>query len=415
MQLKKQVSLRQALAMATTTLLGNVANAASADNGWDVDSSILYYSEVDRITVIKPVIEAKKNLGDDEIITVRGVIDSLSGASPNGAIPQTTAQTFTSASGRDSYTVNANETPMEPSFEDRRYALNASWDKPLTRLTKTVLGVNGSTETDYVSLGLIATLSSDFNQRNTTVTAALAVNKDTIEPFNGVPIPFSPMIVGIDMQSSGTTENKSVIDTLFGVTQVINRTTIAQLNLNIGNDAGYLTDPYKIISVTNPGTPTLRGVNPYLYEHRPDSRRRQALYGKLIKNLGGDVLRTSYRYYQDSWGIKSHTVDAQYQWQLAELQYLQPHFRFYKQSKADFYYYNLEDGTLPEFASADYRLGDLETSTAGFKYGYSLGKDSELSVRLEHMKQAAAGDDPFPDVEANFIQLGFITRFNGFW
>ena len=277
MQLKKQNNVRKALALATASLLGNPVNAASSDEAWELDSALMVYSETDRVQAIKPVISAKKNLGEEEIVNFRFLIDSLSGASPNGAIAADTAQTFTSASGESTYTVPAGETPLDPEFKDTRWALNGSWEKPLSRLTKTILGANVSKEEDYQSLGVSVSLASDFNQRNTTLTAGLAVNSDTIEPYNGVPDPFSVMDVGVPKSTSTTSEDKTVSDFLLGWTQVVDRTTLMQLNLNIGRDSGYMTDPYKILSVVDPGTETICtvcAIGPYLYEHRPDSRQR---------------------------------------------------------------------------------------------------------------------------------------------
>lgn len=413
MQLKKQNNVRKALALATASLLGNPVNAASTDEAWELDTALMVYSETDRVQAIKPVISAKKNLGEEEIVSFRFLVDSLTGASPNGAIAADTVQTFTSASGESTYTVPAGETPLDPEFLDTRWALNGSWEKPLTRLTKVILGANVSKEEDYNSLGVSASLASDFNQRNTTLTAGLAVNSDTIEPYNGVPDPFSVMDIAVPKSTSTTSEDKTVSDFLLGWTQVVDRTTLMQLNLNIGRDSGYMTDPYKILSVVLPGTETLRPVNPYLYEHRPDSRQRQALYWKMVKNLSGDVANLSYRYYWDDWEITSHTVDMHYRFNLNNKRYLQPHVRYYQQSRADFYYYKLVDGVpLPEFASADYRLADLTTSTVGFKYGFSTSKDNEMSARLEYMKQSADGDDPFPDVEAVIFQLSYTGSFN---
>lgn len=417
MQLKKQMNISQALALATASLLGNTTQAAGTDSDWEVDSALLLYSEKDRVQAVKPVVSAKKNLGDDEIVTFRFLIDSLSGASPNGAIPQDTVQTFTSASGESSYEVQPGETPLDPEFKDTRYALNGNWEKPITRLTKIVLGANGSKEEDYVSLGVSASIASDFYQRNTTLTAGLAYNSDTIEPYNGVPVAYSPNILGTPKQTTSASEDKTVTDVLLGWTQVINRKTLMQLNLGFGKDSGYMNDPYKILSVVDPGTNTLCSpcvVAPaqYIYEKRPDNRQRNTFYWKLVTNLNDDVASVAYRYYQDDWEIKSHTVDLHYRMDFGNKKYFQPHVRYYQQSKADFYYYKLEDVTLPEYASADYRLGDLTTTTAGFKYGFPMGKHGEASARLEYMKQSPDGDDPFPDVEAVIFQLSYSAPLN---
>ncbi|MDH5368977.1 MAG: DUF3570 domain-containing protein [Gammaproteobacteria bacterium] len=410
MQLKKSSSVRKMLAVATTSLLSGMAHSAnsSGDNGWEMDSAILYYSEADRISVIEPVVSLRKDIGDENFLNFRFVLDSLTGSSPNGAIKTSTAQTFTTPSGNSNYTTAANETPLDPTFHDTRGALNAEWEMPLNKTTKAIFGANISAEFDYQSLGVSANISWDFNNRNTTLTTGAAYNADTINPVGGVPTGLTAM--SASKSSTGSGDNKQVIDLIIGVTQVINRTTLMQFNLNIGTDSGYMTDPYKILSVLD-GSGNLRGTDPYLYEKRPDSRTRQALYWKTVMGFSEDVLNLSYRYYWDDWDVSSHTVEMKYRFSLGNKHYLQPEARYYVQDKANFYYYNLVDGALPTYASADYRLADLKTSTLAFKYGIDMGNDSEFSVRLGKMNQTSNGDASFEDVDATFVQLNYRMVF----
>ena len=410
MQLKKSSSVRKMLAVATTSLLSGMAHSAnsSGDNGWEMDSAILYYSEADRISVIEPVVSLRKDIGDENFLNFRFVLDSLTGSSPNGAIKTSTAQTFTTPSGNSNYTTAANETPLDPTFHDTRGALNAEWEMPLNKTTKAIFGANISAEFDYQSLGVSANISWDFNNRNTTLTTGAAYNADTINPVGGVPTGLTAM--SASKSSTGSGDNKQVIDLIIGVTQVINRTTLMQFNLNIGTDSGYMTDPYKILSVLD-GSGNLRGTDPYLYEKRPDSRTRQALYWKTVMGFSEDVLNLSYRYYRDDWDVSSHTVEMKYRFSLGNKHYLQPEARYYVQDKANFYYYNLVDGALPTYASADYRLADLKTSTLAFKYGIDMGNDSEFSVRLGKMNQTSNGDASFEDVDATFVQLNYRMVF----
>ncbi len=161
MQLKKPVSIRGALATATCTLLGTGTNTALAEEAapsWEFDSAILYYSEVDRVTAIEPVISAKKEYADDKFLSLRFVFDSLTGASANGAVAADELQTFTTPSGNGTYTANTNETPLDPSFHDSRFALSGEWELPLTNSLKGVFGANFSTEYDYTSAAVSATL-----------------------------------------------------------------------------------------------------------------------------------------------------------------------------------------------------------------------------------------------------------------
>jgi hypothetical protein len=414
MQLKnKPRNIRGALALATTSMLTGVHQTANAaeESTWEVDSAILFYSETDRVSVVEPVVRMRKQLDDEESVTVRIVVDSLTGSSPNGAISQPFAQTFTTPSGNSTYTTPPNETPLDPTFHDTRGAINGEWEKPITDTVKGFYSVNVSKEFDYSSAGLASTFTWDTNQRLTTWSAGLAYNFDQVNPEGGIPTGLTPAPTTTEVKKSidGDTDDKSVFDVLLGVTQVIDRKTLMQFNFSYGNDSGYMTDPYKILSVLDDGGNL--SETPYLYEKRPDSRSRQALYWKTVHIFTEDVLHISYRYYWDDWGISSHTVDGRYRFELGGGHYLQPHARYYLQDKADFYYYNLTEASTPEFASADYRLADMSTTTLGLKYGVELNNDSEFTIRAEMMKQKSEGDAPFPDVDAVILQLGYNMKF----
>jgi len=416
MQLKKQASIRKALALATTSMLTMTTQqvmAADEPSGWELDSSILFYSEKDRVTVVEPVIRARKEISEDEFLNMRLVVDSLTGSSANGATAQNTAQTFTSPSGNETYTTSANETPLDPTFLDTRVAFNIEWEKPLSNNIRGVFGANVSSEYDYTSIGASAMLNWDFNQRNTTLTTGVSYNQDNVDPVGGIALGLSamPLTTATSKTEVGSDDTKDVADVFLGVTQVIDRKTLMQFNYSFGKDSGYLTDPYKILSVVDGVSGNLRASDPYLYEHRPDSRTRHALYWSTVHQFEKDVLRGSYRYYWDDWGIKSHTIDLKYRMDLGEKSFLQPHVRYYVQDEADFYHYNLIDGAIPQFASADYRLGKLTTTTLGLKYGMAIDKDSEFSIRGEFMKQVSDGEGDLPDVDAAIVQLSYSLRF----
>ncbi len=117
---------------------------------------------------------------------------------------------------------------------------------------------------------------------------------------------------------------------------------------------GYLTDPFKIVTVVDPATglpatggffdTAATGNLPYVYENRPDSRQRNNLFFRVAHHLTEDVIHFSYRYFWDDWGISSNTFDLKYRYQMGR-SYLQPHVRYYLQEEADFYRHNLVQGT----------------------------------------------------------------------
>ena len=436
MQLKNKPSFRQTLTTATCTLLGTTAAddalATPIESKWEFDSAFLYYSEDERVDAFEPVFKARKEVGDDEFYNFRLVVDVLTGASASGAVPMPFRQTFTSPSGNKTYSTPANETPLDPTFKDTRVALNFEWEKPINSDLSAVYGANFSREYDYTSLGASATYSKEINDKLTTLTGGVSFSYDLVDPVGGVPVGMTPMPdyePGNNVkQLEDDSDNKTVIDLLFGVTQVIDRKTLLQLNYTIGSNSGYLTDPYKILSIIDDSTGRLVSENPadgipaYRYEARPDSRLSQSVYLKYVHQFEEDVLNVSYRYFWDDWGIDSHTIDFRYRFELGGGHYLQPHLRYYSQSAADFYEpYLLDsnDDTIKE-ASADYRLGELTSTTVGMLYGVEFSKTHEFTIRAEMMTQS--GDEPekfgalqqqelFPNVDAMIIQIGYTFQF----
>ena len=106
-------SIRNKLSLATCSLLttGNVS-AEAIENAWEVDSSYLHYSEVDRVTVNKLVGFAKGYVSTKDTASIKVVFDSMSGATPTGAVINS-VPSFTGASGGTSrHLTGSVEEPM---------------------------------------------------------------------------------------------------------------------------------------------------------------------------------------------------------------------------------------------------------------------------------------------------------------
>lgn len=405
------------LSTATCSLLCLPAQAEQGD--WEVDSAILYYAEDnDRIQAVEPVINGRRDLGDEEALSFKLVLDSLTGSSASGAVPSTQVQTFTRPSGNGTYQVAPNETPLDPSFKDTRVAISTSWEKPINRTNRGTYGINFSKEYDFTSVAANAVWQTDTNQKNTTWTYGFNLEFDEIDPVGNAPDP----LTSLEDQSKGaSTESREILDLIFGVTQVIDRTSLFQINLSLSEADGYMTDPYKIVSVVDDdsGEPLDQ-----LFENRPDSRSRQALYGKYKKSFANDdVLTASYRYMTDDWGVDSHTFDVNYRFKFSKGYYLQPRIRYYDQGAADFYrYFLLESEPVPGEVSADYRLGEMQATTIGFKFGREFTPQHSWAVRLEQYTQTGEGSpseavgqlrqqDLYPDVTATIVQLSYSFIF----
>jgi hypothetical protein len=382
-------SIRNKLSLATCSLLttGN-ASAEAIENAWEVDSSYLYYSEVDRVTVNKFVGSAKGFVSTDDTAQIKVVFDAMSGATPSGAV-KNTSLTFSGASGGTGITPVGNNAALAD-FNDARAAVAVDWQHEYTRTFN--IGYIGafSVENDWRSFSLAATANKDTSNRSTTWSLGISGTYDQIYRVNGhnTPEPITPVA---DEDFLGTGE-RTTTDIIAGVTRVINRRTVAQLNLAFGYSQGYMTDPYKIFSIVD-----ANGIEwDQYFEGRPDSRLRWSITANLnhMTFPGNNGMHLSYRYYSDDWGVKSNTLDYSHRYIFENSDYLEPRIRLYKQSKADFYensFYSPNDGTtpdLPQYLSADYRLDDMWDITVGLAYGLRFGPDAELRTRLEYFYQS---------------------------
>jgi hypothetical protein len=411
-QLKKK-KIAGLLSAATCTLLCSPAQAVEGD--WDIDSAILFYSEDDdRVDVVEPVISGTRDLGDEESLTFKFVIDSLTGASATGAVPSTQVQTFIRPSGNGTYTVSPNDTPLDDTFKDTRVAFSMNWEKPIDRNNRRNLGFNISKEYDFTSVSANAMWQHDANLKNTTYSYGINVELDEIEPVGDIPEPLTSM----NAQDKGDdSDTRTIVDLLFGVTQVIDRSSLFQVNLSLSETDGYMTDPYKFVSVVDNATGEPVDI---LFENRPDSRSRQSLYGKYKKMLTNkDIFTASYRFMTDDWGIDSNTFDVTYRFTFNSGYFVEPHLRYYDQTEADFYEYFVRQGEpLSSDLSADYRLGEMEATTVGIKVGREYSNQHSWAVRLERYEQTGDSSpseafgqldqqDLYPDVTATIVQLSY--------
>jgi hypothetical protein len=406
--------------------------AETVEKKWDFDTGTLLYTESGgRVQAVEPVIKATRNFGDDRALTFKVVLDTLTGASPNGATPASTPQTFSGPSGRGGYTTPAGELPLDDSFKDTRVSLSADYLFPVGANGKLGYGLTGSKEFDFLSAGASTRYSHDFFHGNTTLSAGFSYEADEISPVGGAPEPFALMPEPL-LTSGGAVEGeeeddddgpppktKDVVDVVVGLTQVLDPDSLVQVNYSLSTSSGYHNDPYKVLSVVGADGEPLR----YVYESRPDTRAKHAAFARYKRFLfARDVFDVSYRFMTDDWQVRSSTIDTTYRWNFSGTNYLEPHLRWYTQTAADFYRAALYDGeeqTL-EHASADPRLGAFSGYTVGLKYGHALSSGNSWSARLEYYQQAgertgvpeqaAAGLEKFklePDLSAVMFTAGY--------
>lgn len=279
-------------------------------------------------------------------------------------------------------------TPMR----DERRAAEVGLTRYFERSTIS-FGASASHESDYTSRGLSLLGTHAGDDRNTTWNAGLAVGRDRIEPNNHI----------VDR------ERKRVTDLIVGVTQVLGTHDLVQLNLSHRRGSGYFSDPYKI------------------FDNRPRRRDHDVLLLRWNHHLevSGGTLRSSWRYYHDSWGIKAHTLGFEYVQPLPQGWTLAPLVRLHTQTAARFYV-DADPSTEPfppnppadaVYFSEDQRLASFGGRTFGLKVGKRIGADWAIDLKYERYTQRSAwawrspGSPWLAPLYARSVQLGVSYAF----
>lgn len=409
-------SIRSALAAACALLAGtpdtHADNLVAED--WKIDAGVLFYDESanynsgtsneERLRVTESVIFAQGFLNEDDSLTFKIGHDAVTGASPTGA---TRVQTSTSASG----------SAPTASFDAERLSTSASWNTSVATDKRLDLSANYSTQDSYISSSAGAALSQDFNLRTTTLTTGFSVTHDTVKPEIGIREPLANISTAQVLTASDT---RNQFDLSIALTQVLSRTTLTELSYTRSRASGYLTNPYKILSVVNPVTGETLNLDP-VTESRPDERNSNSLSAQINHHMGG-VAYLTYTYLWDDWDMNSHVLELKYRTPRWRGVYLQPGVRLYSQTAASIYQPYLVEGSLPQYASADLRLAEMQSTSAGIKAGYNLAKQQELAVRVEYMLQTGENypdnaigvqrdAEFFPDLETWTFSIGYFVAF----
>ncbi|NTW57133.1 MAG: DUF3570 domain-containing protein [Chlorobiaceae bacterium] len=255
------------------------------------------------------------------------------------------------------------------------------------------LGSSYSSENDYISRNYSVQGSIDTADKNTTFTLGGSYTTDTINSSNG----------------EAENESKKVIAFLAGVTHVMSKNDIVQLNLGYSNGWGYYSDPYKI------------------YDLRPDRRNSKTVMTRWNHHFDGTdgTSRFSYRYYMDSFGIDAHTFGLEYVQPLPNDWTMTPSIRFYSQTAADFY--QPVDPALPVMdnplywslnpMSLDQRLSAYGAITLGIKIEKEFAKEWTIDVKFDYYMQRAkwclsgGGDKNLEPFNFRSIQVGISKKF----
>lgn len=261
------------------------------------------------------------------------------------------------------------------------------------------VGSSYSKESDYISRSASLQGSLLSEDKNTTFTLGGSYNDDLIDLNR-------PNVVTVKQQVAG--EKKQVAAAIVGMTRVLTKQDIVQLTLGYSYGSGYYTDPYK---------------DP---DNRPRNRNNTTFFTRWNHHFDGldGTGRISYRYYSDTFGIRAHTLGAEYVQPLRRGWTVTPLLRLYTQSEADFYVSaaSAETATIPTppggavYYTEDQRLSAFGALTFGLKVSKQLSSDWLVDLDIERYEQRdewsqiGKGDPGVATFHARTIKVGLSRQ-----
>ena len=213
-----------------------------------------------RVGVTSPSLLLRAPLGERWAAEVSVTADSVSGASPR-------YHTAISGASRMSDERRAGDVKVT------RFDARGSWS----------LGAAASDENDFTSRAVSAQASWASDDNNRSWNAGIGYTRDRIGSSN----------------DPALDERRRTLELAGGVTQALSRLDLVQLGLTLAEGRGYYTDPYKSLDA------------------RPDARRQAIATLRWNHHFEASeiTLRSHYRHYRDSFGVRSHTLQFEPVWQ----------------------------------------------------------------------------------------------------
>lgn len=214
-----------------------------------------------------------------------------------------------------------------------------------------------SIEPDYVSHGGVLGVTSDFAQRNTTLSMFVFGGHDTVGRAND--------------PSFGET-----LDSLggrVGISQVLHEGALARVGYEATALSGFQASVYRWVGVGSEGT--CASLSPFCVPEKvPNGRTRRAATGGVRQALGKAVsLDLDYRFYFDSWGVRSQTLTPSLTLLPNEAVQVTLDYRYYTQNGADFYrprYFDLQSSG--GHVTRDRKLSAQYSQRAGIAVVYRI-------------------------------------------
>jgi hypothetical protein len=334
---------------AALLLPGAAVHAETAPEQGIVELQALSYDDwqpgLQRIHVFAPSVYVLAPIGTRWSLEGSVVSDAVSGASPR-------YHSAISGASRMSERRNAADATLA------HYGDRDAWS----------LGVAYSNEHDYRSRAVSGNYRWSTEDNNRTWNVGLAYTNDAIGSSD----------------DPSLDEHRHTVQFIGGVTQAATARDLLQWSLSASVGNGYFSDPYKLPDI------------------RPDHRNQFTSVLRWNHDLDGlnAVLRSGWRYYGDSFGVRASTFDAAWVQFFGDRFQLTPSLRYTTQRAAKFYFDPVYSTILgPPFppgydgqhpVSADQRLSAFGALSAGLRADWKI--DARWHLDASYLRYEQRGD-----------------------
>lgn len=295
------------------------------------------------------------------------------------------------------------------------FKLSYDWDKATLNI-----GGGLSIENDYESRFGNVGGRWDFNQKLTSVSAGVSytnshtqalLDHDAYDYYTFENFPLNRNIQANNDGGHVLNGNKEDWATNLGLTQILNKNALVNINLGYTYSSGFMENPYKAVTFKFiDSTSSLRPDGNYdghyavVREQRPNERNQWTENLRYVQHIDAldAALHVDYRFFHDDWGINAHTFELDWGQPLGNGWTITPRFRYYSQSAADFYQPvflskqglpdvgKLDSRTLPSNYSSDHRLSGYGTLSGGVTLSKQFTKGVNFELGFEYYSHAGS-------------------------
>jgi hypothetical protein len=279
------------------------------------------------------------------------------------------------------------------------------------------LSYTNSEEDDYSASTTSFNISQDLFGDLTTISMGFAKGDDQVRRS------ITDLASGSRIIDPGFEQDVDRWSYRVGVSQILTKSMIASLGLEVITDEGYLNNPYRSFRYVDPLNATRYALATEKYP-RTRTSNAVALDAKYFLPYRAAV-HAGYRFFTDTWGIRADTMELGYTHPLKATPWIfEASVRYYQQGNADFYSDLFPRIDFQNFMGRDKELSTFNSQTlhVGATYefaknGWRFIKKGQFSVFYDRIEfdyedfrdasntSLVAGTEPLYSFGANVFQV----------